>query len=374
MGHSGVVPQVAASSGGRAGPPAQRLCVPSSGSECESSIGVPSGFGRDGYFRRSFAQAGVSSRVGAFLCASWREGTKVQYRRYLDWWFNFCLRESADPFRPSVQVLTDFLYDCFHGKAPGDSGVAYRTLNVIRSAISSVAVIGGLQAGQHPIVRRFMRAAFLAKPVFPRYSSTWDPDIVFTYLSSVGDNDSLPLLMLSRKLTFLLLLLSGQRFQSVEYFDIRNMSLLNDRVSFSIGDVLKTSSPYSHVQEVSFLEYGPNVHICVIKTLQAYLRKTCILRGPTTRLLIATRPPFRAASRGTLMRWTKDLLRMAGIDVNMFKPYSVKAAGVSAAAGSMSIKSLLGAVGWRRESTFRTFYCMPVSTQGAFGSAVLSGR
>ena len=64
----------------------------------------------------------------------------------------------------------------------------------------------------------------------------------------------------------------------------------------------------------------------------------------------------------------------AGIDVSIFKPYSVKAAGVSVAAKSLPLSLIMSTAGWRRESTFRVFYEMPVSTQGAFGAAVLAGQ
>ena len=49
----------------------------------------------------------------------------------------------------------------------------------------------------------------------------------------------------------------------------------------------------------------------------------------------------------------------------------MKAAGVGNAARSLSLKSILSAVGWRRESTSRTFYQMPVVDQGEFGATVL---
>ena len=266
------------------------------------------------------------------------------------------------------------MYGCFHGAGPGDSGVAYRTLNVIRSAISAVAFIDGNPAGRHPLVCRFMRAAQNTKPAFPRYASTWDPEIVFTYLDSLGDNDQLSLLLLSRKLTLLLLLLSGQRFQSIELLDIRNMSLSSSKAAFRIADALKTSTPWSHLQEVSFLAFLENANLCVVHALTVYLRRTRGLRGSITRLLISTRPPYQAVTRSTLARWTRDLMEAAGIDVHRFRPYSVKAAGVSAAARSLSLSAVMSAVGWRRESTFRTFYHMPVSAQGEFGVAVLSGR
>ena len=56
------------------------------------------------------------------------------------------------------------------------------------------------------------------------------------------------------------------------------------------------------------------------------------------------------------MRWTRELLGAAGVDLTAFRPYSVKAAGVSSAASSLSLHTLMSSVGWRRDSTFRVLF------------------
>ena len=277
----------------------------------------------------------------------------------------FCVGWENDPFCPDVSVFLEFLLALFN------EGMAYRTLNVVRSAVSAVATIGGSPAGQHHLICRFMKAAQNKRPALPRYAQTWDPDIALAHISGLGANDQLSFLMLGKKLTFLLLLLSGQRFQTIALFDIRYMSLSSSFVCFYITKPVKTTTPRSHVGEVKFTEFPKDRNICVLHTLSAYLSRSAALRGPTTELLITSTIPHRAASRDTLTRWTRDIMLEAGIDVGHFSPYSIKAAGVSKAAQTLSLKSLMSSVGWRRESTFRTFYDMPVYSQGEFGAAVL---
>ena len=58
----------------------------------------------------------------------------MQYRRFIGRWVDFCVRRKADPFRPSVSLVLELLYVVFH-----ESPIAYRTLGVIRSAVSAVA-------------------------------------------------------------------------------------------------------------------------------------------------------------------------------------------------------------------------------------------
>ena len=277
----------------------------------------------------------------------------------------FCVGWENDPFCPDVSVLLEFLLKLFN------EGMAYRTLNVVRSAVSAVAIIEGSPAGQHHLIKRFMRAAHNKRPALPRYNQTWDPDVALTYLSKLGANDQLSLLMLGKKLTFLLLLLSGQRFQTISLFDIRYMSLSSSNVCFYVTKPMKTTTPHSHVGEIVFTEFPRDRNICVLHTLSAYLARSEALRGPTNELLITSTIPHRAASRDTLTRWTRDIMLGAGINVDLFRPYSVKAAGVSKAAQTLSLNNIMSSVGWKRESTFRTFYNMPVYSQGEFGAAVL---
>ena len=365
--HTSVVPLVAPPSGGAPGVASARVPVPTSGLGGASSHGGAPASSRVDNLRRSLAKDGVSERVADFLCESWRDGTKLQYRRYIDKWVDFCGRWEADPFRPPINIVLEFLYVMFH-----ESSIAYRTLNVIRSAVSAVAKVEGAPAGQHPLVSRFMKAAQNLRPAMPRYTHTWDPDTVLTYISGLGHNADMSFLMLSKKLTFLLLLLSGQRFQTVALFDIRNMIMSPTSVCFYVVDATKTSTPSAHKGKFVFPAFPRDKNICVVQTLSDYVSVSAALRGSTTRLLITSTVPYRAVSRDTLIRWTREIMLGAGLDVRRFRPYSVKAAGVSKAAQSLSLKSILSSVGWRRESTFRTFYQMPVVDQGEFGAAVLA--
>ena len=67
------------------------------------------------------------------------------------------------------------------------------------------------------------------------------------------------------------------------------------------------------------------------------------------------------------------MLTEAGIDTDLFKGHSVRTAAASAAhkAGA-SIKDILKAGNWRRESTFRKFYYKLPQPSG-FALAVLNG-
>ena len=250
------------------------------------------------------------------------------------------------------------------------NGLSYRTLGVMRSAVSSVADIDGLPAGQHKLVCRFMKAVFNKRPAFPRYKSTWDPDLVLGHLRDLGSNDSLSLIALSRKTVVLMLLLSAQRGQTLLALDIRDMELVPGKVSFGIGRLLKTSRPGHHLQEVSFSEYGPDERLCVVRAVTEYLKRTADLRGNVTELFISSRSPYRQVSPDTLRRWTRDVLRGAGVDVSAFGPGSTRHAASSKVARICPIDVVMSAVGWTQCSTFAVFYNKPIQPR-AFSEAMM---
>ena len=84
--------------------------------------------------------------------------------------------------------------------------------------------------------------------------------------------------------------------------------------------------------------------------------------------------PHKPVSSSTLARWLKSLLEKAGIDTGIFKAYSVRGAGTSAAANAgVTMADILKAADWSSESVFTKFYYKPIRSS-VFGSAVLSNR
>ena len=90
----------------------------------------------------------------------------------------FCDGRKIDPFHPSLNETLEFLLGEFEGTNGKVRGLGYSAINSIRSAISAIATIDKVPAGQHPGVCQFMKAVFRKRPALPKYKNTWDPDIV----------------------------------------------------------------------------------------------------------------------------------------------------------------------------------------------------
>ena len=88
-------------------------------------------------------------------------------------------------------------------------------------------------------------------------------------------------------------------------------------------------------------------------------------------LFISYIEPHNHISRGTLSRWIKMVLELAGVDVTQFSAQSTQAASTSVAfSRDMPLDTITTAAGWSRQKTFTQFYCKPVGTKN-FSQSVL---
>ena len=279
----------------------------------------------------------------------------------------FCNQGKINPIQPSINQILEFLYQQY------SLGIGYSALNTARSALSCFISINNVPVGQIPIICRFMKGVFNERPALPKYDVTWDVNIVLHYLKSLSPVNTIPMKLLSHKLAMLLILLSGQRGQTVHLLDVRNMTLSQGYAKFTIGDKIKTTRPGRHVAELAFRAYAPDRRLCVHTALTAYLARTLDVRGKETKLFLTLKSPHKGISRDTLRRWLRDALCNAGIDLTIFSPHSTRSASTSAAAkNKIPLLTLIRAAGWHTETTFSKYYNKPVSS--FFGDHVLGGH
>ena len=156
--------------------------------------------------RRSYRTEGLSEGVIEILRKSWRTSTETAYSSAWRQWDSWCFERSADPFSAPVNLILEFLFEQFN------RGKQYCTINTIRSAISMThEEADGTRVGQHPLVSRFLKGVFNSHPPAPRYSVTWDVDVVLSYLKSLPINSELSFQALSHKLAMLMALANADR-------------------------------------------------------------------------------------------------------------------------------------------------------------------
>ena len=92
-----------------------------------------------------------------------------------------------------------------------------------------------------------------------------------------------------------------------------------------------------------------------------YLELTKPLRQSDS-LFVSVRKPYKAVSAETVGRWLKSVLSEAGINTEIFKAHSTRAASVSKAfSKGVDIEFIKRTAGWTPNSrVFATFYNVPI--------------
>ncbi len=265
--------------------------------------------------------------------------------------------------------MLEFLTELFY-----KYNLKYSALNTARSALSSFLVLDGVHTvGTHPLISRFMKGVFVERPAVPRYTVIWNVRVVLNYLRKFSPLESLGLRDLSYKLVMLLALTTGQRLQTLHKLQLDKLTMKDGVAVFHVTELLKQSKPGKVGTQLILKAYEPEDSLCVYKCLKHYLHLTSSLRANEKQLLISFRKPHEKVSKDTIARWVKTVMKDAGVDTDIFKPHSTRAASTSAASrGNLPVDTVLAAGGWASEKNFQMYYNKPVQTsKDDFATSVL---
>ena len=133
----------------------------------------------------------------------------------------------------------------------------------------------------------------------------------------------------------------------------------DDTAIFNITTLLKQSTPTRHVEPIIFHQYPHDPSLCPVALIRTYLkrREKMVLTPPTTQFFITQRRPYHAASKDTLARWVKDVLKLSGVDTSVFAAHSCRSASSShAKAVGVSLEVILKCGQWKTLDAFVKFY------------------
>ena len=159
----------------------------------------------------------IPDNVTEILLSASRQSTRKTYQSAWRRWSGCCVMRKIDPLSAPLTDILLYLTKYFN------SGAAYHSVNVARSAIStSHAKLNGLPEGQNPLVIQLVRGMFNNRPPKPRYSHTGEVSLMTTHLASLGSNRSLSLKQLSWKLAMLFSLTCPERVSALTKLDLRH--------------------------------------------------------------------------------------------------------------------------------------------------------
>ena len=306
--------------------------------------------------------------------ASWAPKTRTNYECYIKKWKIYCSDNSiSNPYSATYEQAMSFLADLFHKE-----NCKYGVTAVARSALSAILPKHeGKTFGEHPDVSKMLRGIFKLRPMFPKYTVIYDPDIVLNYMKSIPDNSCLMLEQLIKKLCTLLCLLSGQRCQTISFLDLKYSHLSHGKYTFAINQILKTSKPGKHQPPLEYCTYPENGKLCVVACLTEYKKRTELIRenleGQPTQLILSYAYPHEPVGSATVARYVKLFLGQSGIDLTVFSAHSTRSASTSKGNNlGLNIDDIRKAGGWKSESTFRKFYNLPIHRN--LGKTLLQGN
>lgn len=326
--------------------------------------------GRLSYIREQHQTEGFSEDITEILLSATRTSTHKTYQSAWGQWNSWCAKRKVNPVSATLNDVLLFLTDRFK------CGAAYRSVNVVRSAISSChPKIDGYPVGQHPLVVQLLKGMQNMRPPQPRYTHTWDVQLVTKYLDSLGKTKLLPLKLISIKLAILFALSCPERASSLARLDLRYCRVAPEGVSFTLTLPRKRGST-DQLPQAFFASFPHNKRLCPVDTLRVYLKATRNLRPvfPSSKpdpLFVSYVKPHNPITTPTLSRWLRTAIKNAGIDTELFKAHSVRGASTTAAANSnVPLDEVMKMADWSRVSTFQKFYYKPVF-KASYGHSVL---
>ena len=314
--------------------------------------------------RAKFRDSCLSSEASNLMLASWRSKSSQTYDSLFNKWIRWCGERHRDPVSGPIADVANFLAHLF------EEGYQSRSLNSFRSAISSVHdPVDGVEVGKHPTISRLLKGAFHSRPPLPRYTSTWNVQVVLQYLEGLGPSNTLPRKQLTFKLTMLMCLTRPSRSADLA-FSWTDVSI-NQKELFSYPQHWPSS--HHRVENCGSSFFRLFLTMCPVETLRCYEQATASLRPEdTSKLFVAIVKPHKPVASCTIAQWLRETLKLAGIDVSIFAGHSTRRASTSAAAGAgVTTADIMKAADWSTESVFRRHYYCP-SHDASFGRAVLS--
>ena len=253
-----------------------------------------------------------------------------------------------------------------------EKNASYSSINTAKSALLTiVSVNGSKQWNNESDILRFFKGIFNLKPPKPRYTTTWDVDILLRFLKSFMPLKDLPLKELTLKAVALTALVSGSRAQTIHEMKVSLCTKSDNKMCFMFDTTLKTSKT-SKKASVLVVHKFHDESLCVFLTLKEYITRTQHIRN-SDHFWLSWKKPHNQIGRQTVSRWLKQCLMLCGIDKDQFTEHSTRMASTSKAhAMGVGLSTILDTAGWNSENNFVKFYKREIGTkEESYADAVL---
>ena len=159
------------------------------------------------------------------------------------------------------------------------------------------------------------------------------------------------------------------------------MNLHEEFVDFSLAGKLKTSKQGKRNLASRFHQFTDDQRVCPLACLRIYLDRTREWRYEDNSLILEQLflsyiKPHKVVTKPTIARWIKEILGMSGINIEVYKAHSTRAAATSKADSlGLRIEDIVTQGNWSNRTTFERFYKRPIDPRGrVFQHTILGAK
>ena len=135
---------------------------------------------------------------------------------------------------------------------------------------------------------------------------------------------------------------------------------------------LKTSKTGKTLPKSIFHKFSEDMYLCPVTCLNQYLARS--QDGRTVQdnglvhpnqVLLSHIKPHEPVSKPSIARWIKEVLKISGINIDIYKAHSTRSASTSKAGTlGVRIEDIIDQANWSNKSTFEKFYRKPIDSRG----------
>ena len=218
--------------------------------------------------------------------------------------------------------------------------------------------------GQHPYIVRLLKGVFNSRPPKVKLLPEWDLNKVLDNLqkSPFEPMKKADLKYVTWKTVFLIAITTFRRCSDLQALRLGdgNISVHSRGVFFIRDGLAKQDRPGHFGAKIFVPAFNDEKLLDPKRALTYYLKKTDCFRGEDrqdSKLFLATNSPHNPVSSQTISNWIVSTIQLCYNCKKSVKAHSTRAIGPSwALYKGASMKSILEAADWSRESTFTRFY------------------
>ena len=281
-----------------------------------------------------------------------------------------------DPLEASVEQVSTFLMSLF------SEGKQISTIKNYRSAIA--AVHRGFRDGSNDTIHHLLRGMFHKRPPMKTLPPSWSLTDVLKVLAEAPFEPmhAASLENVTHKTLFLIAAASTRRRSGLHALTIKEGFLRFEQGGVRLLPdpefLAKNRTELFTPQEIFLPALGTVSTIsedkrwCPVRALRWYMERTRILRQ-NERLFILPRSPYTPASKDTLSRWIRDLIRPHVSPSERPRAHDVRGHSTSRAwFTGVPLEDIMKAAAWKTPTSFISCYLTDtLSREGAFARAAL---